>query len=274
MTQAAENTRIIEEATAWNHGRSPDIVWANAGAAAPDLFTDTSVDTLRAQMDINYWAASYLAHATLTSWLKTTPSSASSTSSSDISAVSGSDRPRHFIVTSSTIAFVGLAGYATYAPAKAALRSLADSLRSEMGLYNGARRSKDAAVVATAPDRDISVHIVLPGTILSPGLERENLTKHPVTVILEDGDPRQSEDEVAAAALRGLERGEFMVTTQMLGSVMKAGMLGGSPRARLVVDTLLSWVASIAWLFVGPDLDGKVWKYGTQYGSGRRPAKA
>jgi len=51
-------------------------------------------------------------------------------------------------------------------------------------------------------------------------------------------------------------------------------MLGGSPRARLVVDTLLSWVASIAWLFVAPDLDGKVWKYGTQYGSGRRPAKA
>ncbi|KAF2717694.1 NAD(P)-binding protein [Polychaeton citri CBS 116435] len=255
VTSAVENERIITEVTEWNNGQPADIVWANAGASYPALFLDTPLETLRAQMDINYWAAAYLAQVTLKSWLK--PFTSSSTSD-NASAV----KPRHFLITSSSIAFVGLAGYGPYAPAKAALRSLADSLRSEVNLYNGARRRDPS--IATA---DVKIHCVLPGTINTPGLANEEKTKHEITKILESGDPVQTEDEVAAAAVKGLERGGYLVTTQIMGHALRVGALAGSPRNGWgIIDTLFSWAVSIAWLFVGPDLDSKVVAYGKQNG--------
>nr|POE47440.1 3-ketodihydrosphingosine reductase tsc10 [Quercus suber] len=259
VTKAEENVRIISEVTAWNHGNPPDIVWANAGAAEPQLFVDTPIDVLRSQMDINYFAAAYLAQATLKSWLQ--PASASTTKAS---SPSQTVLPRHFIMTSSSVCFVGVGGYAPYAPAKAAMRSLADTLRSEVNLYNGARRSDSA----TKPAADIKIHCVLPGTIKSRGLEHEEETKHPVTRILEEGDPVQTEDEVAAASVRGLEKGGFLITTQFLGHAMRAGALGGSPRNSRFIDTLFAWVVNLAWLFIGPDMESKVFKYGKDHGAG------
>lgn len=217
------------------------------------LYLHASIDTLRSQMDINYWAAAYLSHATLALWTKPQTQQKSNTTSTP-----PSNLPRHFIITSSSLCFVGLAGYATYAPAKAALRSLADSLRSELNLYNGARHH-DAS---SAPPTDIQIHLVAPGTITSPGLEQEEKTKHPVTRILEEGDPKQTEDEVALAAVRALEKGYYLITTQFLGAAMRASSLNGSPRNNWFVDTVFSWVTSVVWLFVGPDMEGKVFKYG------------
>lgn len=256
VTKPEENTRLIAEVTAWNDSNPPDIVWANAGMAVPGLFVDTSIETMRAQMDINYWAAAYLAQATLKSWLGQDSSSTKSTSRTAVAA------PRHFIMTSSSAAFVGVAGYAPYAPAKAAMRSLSDTLRSEVNLYNGARR-RDPSSRLTA---DIKIHTIFPGTILSPGHTEENKTKHPVTVILEEGDPAQTEDEVAIAAIKGLERGGYLITTQLLAHAMRAGMLGGSPRDNWFVDTVFSWVVAVAWLFIAPDMEGKVFKYGKKHG--------
>lgn len=206
-------------------------------------------------MDINYWAAAYLAHATLKLFLKPKdPKSSPGGQSNPL--------PRHFIMTSSSIAFVGLAGYATYAPAKAAMRSLADSLRSEVNLYNGARQNTSAS----GPTTDINIHVVLPGTILSPGYETEGETKHPVTKILEEGDPKQTEDEVAIASVKALERGEFLITTQFLGAAMRASAWGGSPRNGWILDTVFSWVTAVAWLFIGPDMEAKVFQYGKKNG--------
>nr|POE74837.1 3-ketodihydrosphingosine reductase tsc10 [Quercus suber] len=259
VTKPEENVRIISEVTAWNHGSPPDIVWANAGAAEPQLFVDTPIDVLRSQMDINYFAAAYLAQATLKSWLKPSSSTPTKTSSSSHAIL-----PRHFIMTSSSVCFVGVGGYAPYAPAKAAMRSLADTLRSEVNMYNGARRGSSVA----KPAADIKIHCVLPGTIRSKGLEHEEETKHPVTRILEDGDPVQTEDEVAAASVRGLEKGGFLITTQFLGHAMRAGALGGSPRNSRLVDTLFAWVVNLVWLFIGPDMENKVFKYGKEHGAG------
>ena len=70
VTKPEENARVLAVVTEWNNGQPPDIVWANAGSAHPTLFVDTSLETMKSQMDINYWAASYLAHATLKVWLK------------------------------------------------------------------------------------------------------------------------------------------------------------------------------------------------------------
>lgn len=167
-------------------------------------------------------------------------------------------------MTSSVAAFVGLAGYNPYAPAKAAMRSLADTLRSEMNLYNGYRRSNNKE--GGAPETDVKIHCVFPATIKSPGLENENRTKHGVTHVLEEGDPQQTEDEVAAAAVKGLEKGGFLISTQFIGEAMRVGMMGGSARNNWLIDTLFGWVIGFVWLFVGPDLEGKVWKYGKEKG--------
>ncbi|EMD01231.1 hypothetical protein BAUCODRAFT_144782 [Baudoinia panamericana UAMH 10762] len=255
VTKHNENVRILAEVSAWNNGNPPDIVWANAGSSHPTLFIDTNIETLKDQMDINYWAATYLAHATLKAWLKPSKSE-----TIDVKNAKHA-KPRHFIMTSSTLCFAGVAGYAPYSPAKSALRSLADTLRSELNLYNGYRRTHPEEGPAT----DVRIHCVVPGTIKSPGLEHENSMKHPVTKLLEEGDPAQTEDEVAVAAVRGLEKGGFLITTQFLGHAMRAGALGGSPRNNWLVDTAFAWVVNLAWLFIGPDLEGKVFKHGQKH---------
>ncbi|GAB7348437.1 hypothetical protein MBLNU459_g6857t1 [Dothideomycetes sp. NU459] len=257
VTSPEENARVLQEVVTWNNGEAPDIVWANAGSAIPGLFIETPLETLRSQMDINYWAAAYLAHAALKLWLKPDASS-----KAYATPTTKPNAPRHFIMTSSSIAFVGLAGYSPYAPAKAAMRSLADSLRSELNLYNGARRHDPTS----GSPVDLKVHIVCPGTILSEGYEKENESKHPVTKILEEGDPKQTEDEVAAASIKALEKGHFLITTQFLGSAMRAGAMGGSPRDNWFLDTVFSWVVALVWLFIGPDMESKVYKYGKKNG--------
>ncbi|KAG9683020.1 NAD(P)-binding protein, partial [Aureobasidium melanogenum] len=249
VTIAEENDRIIREVTVWNNSIPPDVVWANAGMAHPDLFIDTPVDVLRSQMDINYWAAAYLAQTTLKTWLAA-PQTA------------GVTKPRHFIMTSSVICFAGIPGYAPYAPAKSAMRSLADTLRSELNLYNGAMCK--SATGTSSPF--IEIHCVCPGTITSPGYENEQKIKHEITKILEEGDIAQTEDEVAAAAVRGLEKGKFLITTQLVGHAMRASALGSSPRDAKLRETLFSWITSVAWLFIGPSMDKKVYKYGKTNG--------
>ncbi|KAF2746549.1 3-ketodihydrosphingosine reductase, Tsc10 [Sporormia fimetaria CBS 119925] len=256
VTSESENTRLLAEAVAWNNGRVPEIVWTNAGSASPMLYIESSIETLRKQMDLNYWGAAYLAHKTLKQWLyPETP----------YTHDAKPEAPRHFVVTSSVVAFTGLAGYATYGPAKTALRALCDALQHEVLLYNGARRSGKKSATAPAPF-DVKIHTIYPGTIKSPGLEQENLTKHPVTHLLEESDPAQTEMEAALSAVRGLERGNYMTPTNWLGELMRLGCLGGSPKDNLVKDMLGQWLASIVWLFVRPDLEGKVWGWGKKEG--------
>ncbi|KAJ4341802.1 3-dehydrosphinganine reductase [Didymella glomerata] len=258
VSSETENERILAEATAWNNGVMPEVVWANAGASIPGLFIETSTETMRKQMDLNYFSAAYLAHKTLKAWLyPDTPYLAGKT---DVS-----QGTRHFILTSSGVAFVGLAGYTPYSPAKAALRSLADGLRSEVLLYNGARRSKAASGQTAAPF-DVNIHAVFPGTILSPGFENEEKTKHPITRLLESSDPKQTESEAAIAAVRGLENGNYMTTTNWMIDLLRWGSLGSSQRNNIVVDTLMSWIVSIVWLVMVPDLNSKVWGWGKKEG--------
>jgi 3-dehydrosphinganine reductase len=258
VSSEAENTRIIAEATAWNKGRMPEIVWAIAGSSVPGLFVETSTDTLRRQMELNYFAAAYLAHKTLQAWWY--PSKPHRTYESVVT-----EPPRQLIFTSSAVAFVGLAGYSPYAPAKAAIRSLADGLRSEVQLYNAARRSKTGTGTHHAPF-DVNIHIIFPGTILSPGFDNEEKTKHPVTRELESSDPKQTEVQAATAAIQGLEAGNFMTSTNWLVGLMRWGALGGSQRNNIVLDTLGSWITSIVWLIMVPDLNSKVWGWGKKNG--------
>lgn len=149
------------------------------------------------------------------------------------------------------VAFYPVAGYAPYAPSKAAIKSLSDTLVQEMLLYS---------------EPEVKIHTIFPGTIQSPGLDKENETKPAITHILEESDPVQTPEVVAAKAIKGLENGEYLVTVSWLGQAMRGCAWGGSKRNNWFIDTLIMWIASLAWFFVGMDLDGKVKSYGKKNG--------
>lgn len=226
----------MAEAIAWNHGQSPDIVWCIAGASTPELFTDMDMSSMRYQMDLNFYGNAEMSHAILREWLAPT---------APVEA-----QPRHLILTSSVVAFYSIPGYASYAPGKYALRGLADTLSQEVLLY----------------PQNVKVHVVYPGTILSPGFVTENITKPEITKIIEESDPKQTPDEVARASIRGLENGDYFVTVAWLGTLMRWGAMGGSFRNNWLFDILGAWLVQIIWIFVQPDIHGKIRKYGKQHG--------
>jgi 3-dehydrosphinganine reductase len=250
---AKECQRVVDEVKAWNHNQTPDIVWCIAGSSHPSFFVDASIEQLQSQMDSNFWSSAYVAHAILKQWLA--PSTTSEKLSPDTP-------PRHLIFTSSIVAFYTIAGYSPYSSGKAALRSLCDSLRQEVDVYNGSRLHPSGK----GPVAPVKLHCVFPGTIFSPGLEQENLTKPGITKKLEEDDGGQTEEEVALTSVKSLEKGEYLITGPLIGYAMKASALGGSPRNNALRDTLMIWVTSLVWLFVGPDLDGKAWRWGKEKG--------
>ena len=204
---------------------------------------------MRRQMNVNYWSCAEMAHGILGEWLA--PPSRGSVKAKKEKDV------KHLIFTSSVAVFATITGYSTYAPGKWAIRALSDSLVQEMLLY------KDSC------PSEVKIHTVFPGTIDSPGLKNENLTKPAITHILEASDPVQSPEVVAKKSIQGLERGEYLVTVTWLGVLMRGAMQGGSPRNSWWFDTLMSWLAAVVWLFVGPDLDGKVRRFGKDKGHPR-----
>ncbi|KAL1996736.1 hypothetical protein VTN49DRAFT_7601 [Thermomyces lanuginosus] len=254
LTNASDAERIIEETTQWNNGVPPDVVWCCAGFCQPGFFIDLPIQTHRDQMDTVYWTAAYTAHATLKRWLAPVSPGSSSTAST----------PRHMIFTASILSFWPLAGYGPYAPAKAAMRGLADVLVQEIEMYNGARRNKQNP----APAADVRIHIVFPMGILSPGYENEQKLKPELTKILEGADEPQTPDKVAEVAIKGLERGDYQIVTAPLAHLVRGSALGPSPRNNFLFDTVAAWLANLVALFAIPDLSGKAFKYGKKGISG------
>ncbi|KAL4917640.1 hypothetical protein BDW62DRAFT_183556 [Aspergillus aurantiobrunneus] len=252
LTEPDECERIMAEVTEWNDGMAPDIVWCCAGYCTPGYFIETPISTLKSQMDTVYWTAANTAHAILRRWLAPINPS--------------SQRPlprRHLIFTCSTLAFVPIAGYAPYSPAKAAMRSLSDTLSQEIEIYNGSRASKERN---PAIPTDVKIHTVFPMGILSPGFDNEQQIKPALTKQLEAADKPQTPGEVAKIAIEAIERGEYLITTMFVGNLMKGSALGSSPRNSWLRDTFTGWLSNLVFLQVVPDLRGKAFTWGRKNG--------
>ncbi len=153
-----------------------------------------------------------------------------------------------------------MAGYSSYSPCKAALRSLSDTLSQEMNLY--------AAAHPTEPP--VRLHTIFPGTILSEGYEKENQIKTDVTKMLEEGEDGQTPEVIAAKSIRGLEAGEELITTDFTTGLLRRTMLGGTPNrglGRLAGDWILASVLAIVVIFVRGDMDRKVRAWGRRFGT-------
>ncbi|KFH48918.1 3-ketodihydrosphingosine reductase gsl-like protein [Hapsidospora chrysogenum ATCC 11550] len=229
---------VIREAITWNNGRAPDIVWCVAGTSVPQLFLDMEMSSMRRQMDINYFGTADMSHAILKEWL------------SPDSPVEN-QQPRHLVMTTSAVIFYPIPGYTPYTPSKFAIRGLAESLSREVMLY----------------PQDVRVHMVCPGTILSPGFEQEQLVKPDITKKLEQSDPRQTPEEVAEACIRGLEKGEFLITVNLLNWVMKLGCLGSAIRNNAIVDGIVAALMMlIVWPIVNIDYHGQIRRWAKKHG--------
>ncbi|OTB08994.1 hypothetical protein M426DRAFT_316285 [Hypoxylon sp. CI-4A] len=258
LTSPSESTRIIDEIVEWNGGNPPDVVWCCAGSSHPTLFIDTPVSAFRAQMDSNYFSSMYIAHAAMTCWLKASQKGAA------VAEAPKSAPPappaRHLIFTASFCAFQSFAGYSPYSPSKAALRSLAETLSQEMNLYAAANPSEPR----------VRVHTVFPATILTEGYEEENRIKTDLTRLLEEADPGQTPEAIAAKSIKGLESGKEMITTDILTALVKRSMLGGSVRGgflRAMGDWVVACLMGIIMVFVRDDMDRKVRTWGRKFGT-------
>ncbi|KAJ5682224.1 hypothetical protein N7462_005389 [Penicillium macrosclerotiorum] len=259
LTDSAECERVVAEVTGWNDGSAPDIVFCCAGFCHPGFFVDVPVSVQRQQMDTVYWTAANMAHATLQNWLAPVPPSGQM-----------KNPRRHLIFTCSTLAFTPIAGYGPYSPAKAAIRSLSDTLSQEIEMYNGAYTQRHRN---SAPAADVKIHTVFPMGILSPGFDNEQKIKPELTKMLEETDKPQTPEEVAQITLSALERGEYLITTMFVGNIMKGSALGPSPRNAIVGDTLLSWLSNLVFLQVIPDLRNKAFNWGKANGLPNPPLR-
>lgn len=209
--------------------RSSDGSDLTLGTAHPGLFAELTPEELATPMTGNYISSMYTAHAALKSMLRNPQNTGT--------------QKRKIIFTSSITAFLNISGYTSYTPTKAAIRALADTLRQECLMY------------------DIDVHCVFPATIFSPGFENEQKLKPEITKILEEGDGGQTPEQVAEAALRGLDCGQAMINTEVIGSLLRCNMKGPSPKAG-ILDIVYGFVASIVLPFVLFDFERKVKTYG------------
>lgn len=276
MTSAAECARVVAEAVEWNHGSPPDIVWCCSGSAHPSLFVDTPLPQFQTMMDSNYFSCVYMAHAVLSVWLKNTSSLSSSSSSPaktaaiddgteekqhDSAASEAEAKPpaRHLIFTGSFVSFYSFTGFAPYAPSKAAVRSLADSLSQEMNLY----------ATALPHEPRVRVHAVFPATMPTQSLDDENAVKTDVTKALEEGDQILDPAECARRAIAGLERGLELVPTSAIIRLVMTSVLGGTIRGgfwRGCVDTVLGWLTMVVMVFIRWEMDVKVARWGRENG--------
>ncbi|KAJ9602596.1 hypothetical protein H2200_012789 [Cladophialophora chaetospira] len=241
--------KILQEVKAWNNGEVPDLIFCCAGHCFPSFFADAPVEQLKDQMDTVYWSCAWMAHAAINMWK--TPQKPS--------------RPkptRHIIFTCSVLAFFPMAGYTAYSPAKAAMRSLADSLNQEVEVYNGSRKNPSNGPV---PDADMKVHILFPAGIISPGFDNENKIKPVLTQELEKDDKPQQPDEIAKILLSRLGAGDFMISTLFVGHLLRGAGMGGSVRKNLM-DVFWNWLGSIVIIFVAPDFLSKCRNWGKQKG--------
>ncbi len=103
----------------------------------------------------------------------------------------------HISFISSIMGYMGMVGYATYAPSKFAIVGLAETLRHELKPAN------------------ISISVLYPPDTDTPGFERENQTKPPETAILSESAKLYQPEAVAEKYVKELLKGKFYI---MVGS--------------------------------------------------------
>eukprot|EP00158_Paraphelidium_tribonemae_P001962 Partr_v1_DN24999_c1_g1_i2_m45486 putative 3-keto-dihydrosphingosine reductase len=191
-------------------GMVPKTVFTCAGASKPGLFLDQDLNEYAQGMDLNYLGTVNVIQPAV-----------------QLMVEHGESEGGRVVMTSSILGLFGLVGYGQYVPTKFALRGLAEVLRMEL-LPLG-----------------IDVHIMFPATIYTPGYEEEEKRKPAITKIIEAADEGQKPEQIAKALLTGISRGQFQITSDIVGELMRCVSKGVAPANGTVTDGLL---AGLGWL--------------------------
>jgi 3-dehydrosphinganine reductase len=103
------------------------------------------------------------------------------------------ERGGNIVNVASTLGFVGVFGYSAYCPSKFAVVGFSEVLRGELKKYN------------------IRVSVLCPPDTDTPQLAEENRTKPPETKAISGNVGVKQPEEVAAAMIKGMERGKLMI---------------------------------------------------------------
>ncbi|KAJ6539405.1 oxidoreductase [Mycena capillaripes] len=213
LSEAEPAAAALEAVCAPHDGRCPDAIFLCAGTSTPGFFVEETGASLRKGMEMSYWVQACTA----------------------LAAAKRMARDRFagkLVFTSSVLGYFSMVGYASYSPGKHALRGLAETLRSELILYN------------------IGVHIFFPGTIYSPGYVEENKTKPKITLKIEESDEGMQPDQVAEALLRGVQKGDFHISADLLGNIFRSSTRGATPHNNVFLDavySLFGWIGLAIW---------------------------
>ncbi|KAG6807789.1 hypothetical protein H0H92_006392 [Tricholoma furcatifolium] len=221
LDTAKESAAALEAVCEPYGGQAPDAVFACAGASKPMFFVEMTEQDLTDGMTTGYWVQAWTAFAAAKIMAK-------------------QERKGKIIFVSSTLGYMSFLGWSSYSPAKHALRGLADTLQSELMLY------------------DIDVHIFFPPTMFTPGYDVENMTKPKITKEIESTDDGLTADQAALALYKGVECGQVHITGDLITSLFRSSTRGASPRNNWILDGLFDFVAYIATPVWRSSVDKKV----------------
>ncbi|KAF9464492.1 oxidoreductase [Collybia nuda] len=213
LNEESSSAAALEAACNGNGGKCPDALFLCAGSARPGFFIEEDEASLRQGMDNAYWVQAWSALAAS-------------------KRMARGHSPGKIVFVSSFLGFMSMVGYASYAPAKHAVRGLAETLRSELLLYS------------------VSVHIFFPGTIYSPGYIEENKTKPKITLKIEESDDGLKPENAAKALLKGVRNGHFHISADLLGNLFRSSTRGSSPHNNVLMDgiySLIGWIGFPIW---------------------------
>lgn len=151
----------------------PDYLINAVGYAYPEYVTNLSLDDYQRNMQVNYFGQLVPTQTLLPYFVE---------------AGKG-----HISFVSSMLGYMGLVGYATYAPSKFALVGLAEVLRHELKPYC------------------VSISILYPPDTDTPGFETENQTKPKETAILSETAKLYSPEKVAKEYVIGLLKNHYHI---------------------------------------------------------------
>jgi len=174
-----------------------DVLLTAAGGAHPGYFGELDAGVFRAQMEVDYFGTLHAVRAV-------------------VPAMTARGRG-HLVLVSSTAGLVGVFGYSAYAPAKYAVRGLAETLRPEL--------APAGIVVACA----------YPPDTRTPGFDVENGLKPPETARISEAIKPREVADVAKAVIAGIEKDRLVITADLQTAALAraAGLLGPYVRATM-----------------------------------------
>jgi 3-dehydrosphinganine reductase len=181
-----------------------DVLITAAGSAHPGYFEQLDDSVFRDQMEVDYFGTLHAVRAVVPSMIER--------------------RRGHVVTISSTAGLIGVFGYSAYAPAKYAVRGLAETLRSELAPHG--------VVVACA----------YPPDTRTPGFDAENDLKPRETARISAAITPRDAVDVAKAIARGIEKDRLVITAdaQTAALARGAGLLG--PYVRWSMDRQVAQV--------------------------------